>query len=51
MIDIASQATAGVIVPSRKTTQGEIIDMFKQQMTKLRDQLNVSVVMSNPSIH
>ncbi|KAG2037402.1 hypothetical protein BDR03DRAFT_813976, partial [Suillus americanus] len=41
MIDVASRATTGVIMPNRKTTRHEIIDMFKQQMTKLREWLSV----------
>lgn len=42
MIDIASRATKGVVVPNRKATQAEIIDIFKKQMTRLRKHLNVS---------
>ncbi|KAG2347329.1 hypothetical protein BDR05DRAFT_876262, partial [Suillus weaverae] len=44
MVDIASRATMGVIVPNQKTTRCEIINMFKQQLTKLREQLNVGFV-------
>jgi hypothetical protein len=41
MIDIAARATNGVTVPSRKVTRQEIIDMFKTQMTNLKERLNV----------
>ncbi|KAH7924808.1 hypothetical protein BV22DRAFT_1012537, partial [Leucogyrophana mollusca] len=41
MIDIASRATNGVIVPNRNATRREIMDMFKRQMTKLKERLNV----------
>ena len=42
MIDIASRATRGVKLPSRKQTRKEIIRQFKTQMTALKERLNVS---------
>ncbi|KIK92875.1 hypothetical protein PAXRUDRAFT_146389 [Paxillus rubicundulus Ve08.2h10] len=42
MIDIASQATNGVVIPTCKTTHAEIMSIFKKQMTRLRECLNVS---------
>jgi hypothetical protein len=42
MIDVASRATKGVIIPGRKATRTEIIGLFKKQMARLRDCLNVS---------
>lgn len=44
MIDIAARATEGVKIPNRKQTRREIIDMFKCNMTKLRERLNVEHV-------
>ncbi|KAI0713035.1 hypothetical protein C8T65DRAFT_574198, partial [Cerioporus squamosus] len=41
MIDIAARATEGVKIPNCKATQREIIDMFKRNLTKLRNRLNV----------
>lgn len=43
MIDIASRATNGVQIPGRKITRGEIIRLFKDHITKLKTQLNVSI--------
>ena len=53
MIHMASQATRGVKIPNRKQTRDEIIALFKTQMTKLKDRLNVctfsfTVSSSNP---
>jgi hypothetical protein len=45
MINVAARATNGVIIPDRKVTREEIIDMFKKQMTALKERLNVSPVM------
>ncbi|KAF8834463.1 hypothetical protein BDN67DRAFT_873223, partial [Paxillus ammoniavirescens] len=42
MIDIASQATNGVVIPTWKTTCAEIMSIFKKQMTRLQECLNVS---------
>ncbi|KAH7902998.1 hypothetical protein BJ138DRAFT_1021270 [Hygrophoropsis aurantiaca] len=49
MIDVASRATNGVKIPNRKATRDEIMNMFKKQMTRLKDKLNVglSFVSSN----
>ena len=41
MIGIASRATTGVSVPNRKATRHEIMELFKLQMTKLKERLNV----------
>ncbi|KAI0686300.1 hypothetical protein C8T65DRAFT_525276, partial [Cerioporus squamosus] len=41
MIDIAARATEGVKIPNCKTTRREIINMFKCNLTKLRDRLQV----------
>lgn len=43
MIDVASRAVHGVHVPNRKATRAEIMDLFKKQMTKLKERLNVSL--------
>ncbi|KAI0373339.1 hypothetical protein BV20DRAFT_937980, partial [Pilatotrama ljubarskyi] len=42
MIDIAARATEGVKLPNRKQTRSAIIKMFKDNLTKLRERLNVS---------
>jgi len=36
MIEIAVHATNGVVIPTRKATHDEIINMFKSQLTKLK---------------
>jgi hypothetical protein len=41
MIDMASRATKGVKIPGRKATCAEIIRMFKDHLTKLKNKLNV----------
>ncbi|KAI1792038.1 hypothetical protein LXA43DRAFT_888178, partial [Ganoderma leucocontextum] len=41
MIDIAARATEGVTIPNRKQTRKAIIDLFKANLTKLRERLNV----------
>ncbi|KAG1790326.1 uncharacterized protein HD556DRAFT_1242527, partial [Suillus plorans] len=41
MIDVASRATNGVIIPNRKATYCDIMDLFKNQMMKLKERLNV----------
>jgi hypothetical protein len=41
MIDVASQATKGVKIPGRKATRAEIMRMFKDHLTKLKNKLNV----------
>jgi hypothetical protein len=42
MISIAARATAsGVTIPNRKSTRGEIMAMFRTQMTQLRNRFNV----------
>ncbi|KAJ7233462.1 hypothetical protein C8J57DRAFT_1090527 [Mycena rebaudengoi] len=42
MIDIAARATNGVRIPGRKSTRAEIMQLFNDQMDKLRIQLTVS---------
>ena len=46
MINIASRAAKGVIIPNREQTRAKIIDMFKQNLSQLRDRLNVGHVCS-----
>ncbi|KIM78072.1 hypothetical protein PILCRDRAFT_76049, partial [Piloderma croceum F 1598] len=41
MIDIASHATNGVAIPSRKMTREEIVDMFARRMDNLKAHLKV----------
>lgn len=45
MIDVASRATNGVKIPGRKVTRAEIMRMFKNHLTRLRNKLNVSHVL------
>jgi hypothetical protein len=42
MIQIAARATNGVTIPNRKATREEIMTMFKNQLTHLKERLNVS---------
>ncbi|KAJ7878313.1 hypothetical protein B0H14DRAFT_2342038, partial [Mycena olivaceomarginata] len=42
MIDIAARATGGVKIPGRKATREEILDLFHQQIEKLRVRTHVS---------
>ncbi|KAG1823906.1 uncharacterized protein BJ212DRAFT_1261854, partial [Suillus subaureus] len=42
MINIAAHATNGMVLPNRNTTHHNIMDLFKTQMMKLKDRLNVS---------
>lgn len=51
MIDIAARATDGVKIPNRKQTRREIINLFKKNMTRLRDKLNVSIVDIRQHLH
>jgi hypothetical protein len=41
MVEVASRATNGVNIPNRKSTREEILDMFKNQMSRLKERLNV----------
>jgi hypothetical protein len=43
MINIAARATNGITIPNRKATRREILDMFKNQMTHLKERLNVFI--------
>ena len=53
MIHIAARATNGVKIPDRHQTRQAIIETFKQQMTSLRDRLNVREypIISTASAH
>jgi hypothetical protein len=44
MIDITARATNGVKIPGRKATCTEIMRMFKNHLTKLKEILNVRLV-------
>jgi hypothetical protein len=46
MINIAARAKDGVKIPGRKQTRQEIIETFKARLIKLRNQLNVSILVS-----
>jgi hypothetical protein len=41
MIDVASRATNGVKIPSRKATRNEIVALFKKHLTNLKSRWNV----------
>lgn len=43
MINIAARSTEGVHIPGRKATRTEIINLFKQQLSRLKEKLNVSL--------
>ncbi|KAG1836265.1 hypothetical protein DFJ58DRAFT_669806 [Suillus subalutaceus] len=43
MINIAARAINGVVLPNCNATRHDIMDLFKTQMTKLKDRLNVSL--------
>ncbi|KAI9440291.1 hypothetical protein F5148DRAFT_989057 [Russula earlei] len=45
MIDVASHATNVVRIPGQKATCTEIMHMFKNHLTSLKSELNVSVVL------
>jgi hypothetical protein len=47
MIDIAARATSRVLLPDGKATRAAIINMFKAQMTKLKERLAVSPCIDN----
>jgi hypothetical protein len=47
MIDIAARATNGVTIPNQKATWQEIMQMFKSQLTHLKERLNVSLTVLN----
>ncbi|KAJ6555702.1 hypothetical protein DFH09DRAFT_1491971, partial [Mycena vulgaris] len=42
MIDVASRATDGVVIPLRKAVRAAILRMFQQNLVKLKNHLNVS---------
>jgi hypothetical protein len=46
MINIAARAKDGVKILGRKQTRQEIIETFKARLIKLRNQLNVSILVS-----
>ena len=41
MVQIASHATCEIKIPNRKQTRAEIILLFKEQMNRLKERLNV----------
>jgi hypothetical protein len=41
MIDTSARATKGVKTPNRKQTRLDIITLFRNQMKRLKDRLNV----------
>lgn len=41
LVDVASRARNGVVIPGRKATRGEIKRIFKDYLTGLRSELNV----------
>ncbi|KAF8869629.1 hypothetical protein BD779DRAFT_1430607, partial [Infundibulicybe gibba] len=41
MIDIIARANRGIILPNRKQAREDIIQLFKDQMKRLRERLNV----------
>lgn len=43
MMHIASQATRGIKIPNKKQARDEIISLFKAQMNKLKQRLNVCI--------
>jgi hypothetical protein len=51
MIDVASRATNGVNIPNRKATREEILDMFKNQMSRLKERLNVCQILLLMLLH
>src|ERR1700736_4606806 len=50
MIDIAMRAPNYISLPNRKATRQEILNMFKSQLTKLKDWLNSPVVKGQVSL-
>ncbi|KZP09480.1 hypothetical protein FIBSPDRAFT_759939, partial [Athelia psychrophila] len=44
MIDVAARAVNGVVIPNRKATRAEIIDLFKCQLTRLKERLTVCLL-------
>lgn len=45
MIDVASRATNGVKIPSRKAARKEIMDRFHEQMAGLKARFTVSLTL------
>ncbi|KAJ7190346.1 hypothetical protein GGX14DRAFT_340545, partial [Mycena pura] len=41
MIEISARAKNGVVIPGRKATRDEIMDIFKRSMEQLKAKLNV----------
>ncbi|KAG1765529.1 hypothetical protein EDD22DRAFT_760055, partial [Suillus occidentalis] len=41
MVDVASRATQGIKILGRKATRAEIMQMFKNHLTRLKKKLNV----------
>ncbi|KAF8526667.1 hypothetical protein BU17DRAFT_40587, partial [Hysterangium stoloniferum] len=44
MMNISAHAKDGVKIPNRKQTQQEIVNMFKAQLSKLHNHLNVCIL-------
>lgn len=44
MVDVAARATNGVKIPGRKATRTEIMRMFKNHLTRVREKLNSDAV-------
>jgi hypothetical protein len=42
-MNIASQATRGIKIPNKKQARDEIISLFKAQMNRLKQRLNVCI--------
>ncbi|KAG2087063.1 hypothetical protein BD769DRAFT_1373243, partial [Suillus cothurnatus] len=51
MIDVASRSTQGVKIPGRKATRAEIIRVFKNHLTKLKNKLNVYTMLQSISLY
>ena len=45
MIDIASYVTNGIKIPGQKATHVESMQIFKNYLTQLKKQLNVSIIL------
>jgi len=46
MIDVASRAPDKVSIPGRKQTRNEVLGTFKTHLAKLRERLNVHLIIS-----
>jgi hypothetical protein len=48
MMHITSRATRGINIPNKKQARDEIISLFKDQMNKLKQRLNVRICLKLP---